>query len=174
MSLTLFDITIPVLLRGLDRVDNYLKIAEAHCEELGFDPAVLIQARLAPDMLTLAGQVQRASDTSKGCAARLSGKTAPVMGDTESTFAELFARVDNTRWFIRSVSADDMAQAEEKTIQMSYRSVDGELDAKTYVLTVVLPNFFFHISTLHGILRARGLEIGKRDYFGPLSYIQSA
>ena len=29
-----------------------------------------------------------------------------------------------------------------------------------------LPNFYFHAATAHGILRSKGVEIGKRDFMG--------
>jgi hypothetical protein len=32
--------------------------------------------------------------------------------------------------------------------------------------TFALPNFFFHITTVHDILRSRGLPVGKMTYLG--------
>jgi hypothetical protein len=36
----------------------------------------------------------------------------------------------------------------------------------TYLNFVVLPNFYFHLSTAYGILRNGGVDIGKNDFLG--------
>jgi hypothetical protein len=35
-----------------------------------------------------------------------------------------------------------------------------------YVLNFALPNFYFHFVTAYDILRAQGVDIGKRHYLG--------
>ena len=35
-----------------------------------------------------------------------------------------------------------------------------------YMATFVMPNFYFHMATVHGILRHNGVVIGKRDFLG--------
>jgi hypothetical protein len=32
----------------------------------------------------------------------------------------------------------------------------------------VLPNFFFHVTTAYDILRHNGVELGKKDFVGPI------
>jgi len=39
---------------------------------------------------------------------------------------------------------------------------------QAYLLHFALPNFFFHLTTAYAILRHNGVEIGKRDFLGPL------
>lgn len=36
-----------------------------------------------------------------------------------------------------------------------------------YLLSFALPNFYFHVSMVHAILRNNGVTIGKLDYLGP-------
>lgn len=166
MSLSLYDVTVPVLARGLAIVSRYLDKAEAHAKEHGIDPAVLITARLYPDMAPLAGQVQRVSDTSKGMIARLCGSEVPSFPDTETTFAELKERVAKTVALLDAVTPQQLENAETKRVEIKLRGGATVLTGKQYVLSFVLPNFFFHVTTLHGILRHNGVRIGKTDYLG--------
>ena len=96
MPLSLYEASVPVFLRGFRVLGTLLDRAEAHAAARGMDPAALIEARLAPDMYTLAGQVQCASDAAKLCAARLAGVERPSFADTEASFPELRERIART------------------------------------------------------------------------------
>ena len=41
-----------------------------------------------------------------------------------------------------------------------------EFNGADYVGKFVLPNVYFHITTAYGILRNRGVALGKPDYLG--------
>ena len=103
MSISMYQASVPVFLHGLGTLTHILRKGEAHAQETGADPASYVEGRLAPDMLTLAGQIQRASDTSKLALERISGVAAPKMEDNEKTFAELFARVERTAAYIGAI-----------------------------------------------------------------------
>ncbi len=100
----MYDLSVPALQRGLGVLSRYLDKASAYATERGFEPSILVNARLAPDMLPLVGQVQRASDTSKGGIARLTGLTAPSFPDTETTIDELKERIARTVAFLQTVT----------------------------------------------------------------------
>jgi hypothetical protein len=171
MSLTIYDISVPPLLRGLSILSTYLDHAQAFCVDQGIAEADMLNARLTDDMLNFTGQVQRASDSSKGGAARLSGSDIPSYADTEASFDELRERIARTIHYIQSIPPEDFEDAELRAVEMRFRSVNGVLSAPDYVLQVLLPNFFFHITTAHAILRHRKVPIGKRNYFGELAYL---
>ena len=166
MAISLYDASVPVFVRGLDQLTHILGKGLAHAQAQGLDPATLVQARLAPDMLTLAGQVQRASDASKLAAARLGGMTAPSFPDTESTYDELLARVAKTRDFL--VGVDRATIDGQESREMRLKVGDGEIvfDAQRYLLQFAIPNFFFHVTTAYDVLRHVGVPVGKRDYLG--------
>jgi hypothetical protein len=167
MSLSIYRISVPVLIRGLGVLSTYLDKAAAFATEKSIDPAVLVNARLAPTMLPLAGQVQRASDTSKGAIGRLTAIQVPSFSDTETTLDELKERIARTVEFLRSVRPEQMQDAEERSVELKFRTFTAKLRGDDYVLQFLLPNFFFHIATAHDILRHNGLDIGKTDYLGP-------
>ena len=76
MSLSMYQASIPVFVRMFGNLSAILDKAAAYAEAKKIDPAVLLNARLAPDMHPLTRQVQIASDAVKGCAARLAGVPA--------------------------------------------------------------------------------------------------
>jgi hypothetical protein len=153
--------SIPVFIRALDNLSAILKKGEAHAGSASF-----IDARLAPDMLTLAGQVQRASDAAKGAVARLGGVDNPSFPDTEKTFAELQARIKKTIDFLQGVKPAQIDGSEQKTIEMKAGGRELKFTGIDYLLGFALPNFFFHVTTAYAILRHKGVPIGKMDYLG--------
>lgn len=159
---TIYAYTVPVLVRGLGVLSVYMDKAAAHAAERGSDAADLINARLAPDMLPLSGQVQRASDTAKASIARLTGVAAPAFPDTETTFPELKERIARTIAFVESVTPQDFEGAESREMAVASFTFSGA----DYPMRFMLPNFFFHVATAHGILRQAGVKIGKLDYLG--------
>ena len=167
MSLSIYDVSVPLLARGLNILSTYLDKAEAHTKEKNIEPAVIIAARLFPDMLPLSGQIQRASDTSKAAMGRLAGIETPSFPDTERTFGELKERLAKTVAFLQSVDRKALEGSERRSIEMKFRSGPVLLSGEAFALTFMIPNFFFHVTTAHDILRHNGIPVGKSDYLGP-------
>ena len=117
-------------------------------------------------MRPLTFQIQTASDTAKGCAARLAGIEAPAMADTETTFPELQQRIAKTIAFLDSVKPAQLAGAEDREIVLKFPNGEMKFSGKDYVTGFALPNFYFHVTTAYAILRHNGIEIGKRDFLG--------
>ncbi|WP_027150321.1 DUF1993 family protein [Methylobacter tundripaludum] len=166
MSLTMYQASIPVFVRMLDNLSGILDKAAAHAEARKIDPAIFVNARLAPDMFPLSRQVQIATDMVKGCAARLAGIEVPSYEDNETTFSELQARIAKTKAFIESVSASQVDGSEERKITLKFGSKELSFLGQAYLLDFVLPNVHFHLTTTYAILRHNGVEIGKKDYTG--------
>ena len=102
MATELYDLTVPVFIRGLNALSGLLDKGAAFAAEKGIDPATLTGAQLIADMKPLTAQVQFACDTAKGTMTRL-GELEPVaMADTEQTFAELQARIAKTIALLRA------------------------------------------------------------------------
>jgi hypothetical protein len=166
MSISPYDLTIPTFQRGFATLSKLLDKAEAFAQEKAIKPEILVNARLAPDMLSLAGQIQRMSDTAKGAASRLTGTDAPSFPDDEVTLADLRARIEKTTTYLASVSQSAFDGAEERTVVLKTRGGELSSSGKDYLLTFVLPNFYFHLTTAYAILRHNGVPVGKLDYLG--------
>ena len=166
MSISAYEISIPALQRGFAVLGKLLDKAEAFADEKKIKPEILVNARLAPDMLSLAGQIQRLSDTAKGAAARLTGTEAPSFADDEVTLADLRARIQKTVDYLASVPEAAFEGADERTVTLKTRGGELSSSGKEYILTFVLPNFYFHLTTAYAILRHNGVAVGKLDFLG--------
>ncbi|MBO9516254.1 MAG: DUF1993 domain-containing protein [Variovorax sp.] len=166
MAFSLFDASVPVFTRGLGQLSHILDKGLAHAQASGIDPARLFDARLAPDMFTLAGQIQSASDAAKYGAARIAGATAPSFPDDEANYAALQARVAKTIDYLGSVDRAAIDGHEDREVVMKVRGNELRFTAQRYLLQFAVPNFFFHVTTAYDILRHSGVPLGKLDYLG--------
>lgn len=166
MSISLYDVSVPVLIRGLNNLSALLDKAAAHAAAKKIDPAVFAQLRLFPDMLPLARQVQIACDTSKGAAGRLAGIEIPKHEDNEVTLTDLKQRIAKTVDFLKSVKPEQLKDAESRPIEMKLPNRTLNFTGLSYLTGFVLPNLFFHESVTYALLRHNGVEIGKADFLG--------
>lgn len=168
MTISVYDISIPALRRGLTNLSTILDKAAAHAAARKYDSANLAQLRLFPDMHPLSRQVQIACDTAKGAAARLAGIETPKHEDTETTLDELKQRIAKTLDFLNTATPDQVNGPATRTIEIKFPNGAWKFTALAYVTDFVLPNFYFHESMVYALLRKSGVEIGKMDYLGAI------
>lgn len=166
MTISMYQASVPVFLQMLGNLRSLLEKGAAYAEARKFDASVLVNARLFPDMLPLARQIQIASDTAKGCGARLAGVEVPKFADNESSFPELIERIDKTIAFLKELQPAQIDGSEARTVVLPMRTGDLTFKGQQYLLGFALPNFFFHVTTAYNLLRHNGVEIGKMDYLG--------
>lgn len=166
MSISMYTLTVPPLVRVLNNLSGILKKGAAHAEARKIDPLVLTGSRLYPDMFPLTRQVYIATDMSKGCGARLAGVEVPKYDDVETAFPELVARIDKTLAFLNGFTPDQIDGSETRDIQLKIGGNLLQMKGLDYVLNFVKPNVYFHVTTAYNILRHNGVELGKRDFTG--------
>ncbi len=166
MSISMYDACAPRFASMLRNLDAILGKAQAHAAAKKIDPAVLMSARLFPDMLPFVKQVQIATDHAKGAVARLAGVEVPRFEDTEQSFDELRARLAKTIAFVESFSAEQFDGSEGRDISLRAGGKDLTFKGMPYLIGYAIPNFYFHLVTAYNILRHNGVEIGKGDYLG--------
>jgi len=129
----------------------------------------LVDARLAPDMYTLAQQVRLACDHAKDGSARLAGLVAPHFADDETNIGALRGRIAGTIGYLKGLDPSSFEDAEDRDSSIALPG--GKMiamDGLQFLRGWALPHFYFHLVTAYGILRHNGVAIGKRDY---MSYI---
>jgi hypothetical protein len=166
VSIDVYDQTIAAMSRALLNLDAIFSKTEAYAEERKIDPAVLVQARLFPDMLPFVAQIRIATDTAKGAAARLSGKDLPSWPDDEADFQQVHARIRKALDFLSGFKRDQFEGSEDKKIELKLGKEHVKFSGREYVLGFVLPNFYFHVTMAYAILRHSGVPLGKRDFLG--------
>jgi len=146
--------------------------AEAHATAKGYDASILLEARLAPDMFPLVRQFQSACDSAKFAAAFTAGKEPPSHPDTEKTFGELRTRISSVVEYLGTFGEADFANADAGEVKRP-RWEGKSMRATDYLVEQGLPNYFFHLNMIYALLRHNGVELGKRDYIGQLSFRRS-
>lgn len=165
-TLSMYSASVPAFIRMLGNLRAILEKGAAYAAARKFDPAVLVNGRLAPDMFALARQIQIATDAVKGCVSRLAGVEIPKYEDTEATLPDLIARLDKTIAYVKTFKPAQIDGTEEKAIVIKSPRGDLNFNGQQYLVHFVLPNLYFHVTTAYNILRHNGVEIGKQDYLG--------
>jgi hypothetical protein len=166
MSISMYQASSPRFINALKNLSAILDKAQAHAEARKIDPAVLMNARLFPDMFPLKRQVQIACDNAKGAVARLAGVEIPRHEDTEESIADLKARIAKTIAFVETIRPAQIDGSEERNVHLKLGAREVDWAGMQYLLGYALPNFYFHAVTAYDILRHCGVELAKRDYIG--------
>jgi uncharacterized protein len=166
MSISMYQASVPVFARILNNLALILDKAAAHAEARKIEPSVLLNSRLYPDMLPFVKQIQIATDGAKGGCARLAGMEPPKYEDNEASFPDCVARIRKTIAYIETLQAGQIDGSESRTITLPMRNGTRTFEGMPYLLTHVLPNFYFHVTTAYAILRHNGVELGKQDFLG--------
>ena len=175
MALSMFDASVPSMLRQLAALDAILEKAAAHAAARKIDPAVLLATRLHPDMFPLTRHVQLTCDFAKNAVARLAGQEPPRWPDEEATFGQLKVRIAKTVDFVKTFPAPQLEGAETRDITLPPRRAlalsplggkPATFKGALFLFNFALPNFYFHATTVYDILRHCGVELGKRDFMG--------
>ena len=164
MKLSMHAMSVDVFTQTLGNLSGILEKAAATAAQRKFDAAVLLGARLAPDMLPLTRQVQIAGDIAKNSVARLARQEPPRFEDNETSIEQLRARIARTIDFLNSVPASALEGSETRDITVPVGERTLEFKGLEFLSRWAIPNVFFHVTTAYDILRHNGVELGKRDF----------
>ncbi|MGK0408136.1 MAG: hypothetical protein ACJASB_000278 [Shewanella psychromarinicola] len=166
-----YDLTVVQFSKMLNNLSAILAKGEDFADVKKIEMSVLLNSRLAADQFNLIRQVQIACDTAKLSVARLTGQqdSAPKHEDNETTVAELQTRITSVIGYLATFKADDFVGAHTRKIT-HHRWNDKYLTGHDFLLEHAIPNVHFHITTAYSILRHNGVEVGKKDYLGAMSF----
>lgn len=168
MTFSIYEASAPVFVSSLTNMQAWLDKAASEKS-----PDELIKACLIEEMRPLSSQIQMTSDIAKNAMARLTGVDAPVMPDTEASFAELQERCAKTISYIKSIDPVALKDSAEREIVLKFPNGKGYyFTGADYLTGFALPNFYFHVSMTYAILRAQGVSVGKMDYLQHLGPTQ--
>ncbi len=168
MSLSMYEIAVPVFTQQMTALTTELDLAEAHCAERKIEESVVLQMRLFPDMLTMAQQVRQATGHVAGAMARLAGADVPKPAADGTSFAELKDQVAAALAAMGGYGPEQLAGSEDKEVVLVRPGVTTTFAGRDYLLHNAIPQVCFHVATCHGILRHAGVELGKRHYLSPI------
>jgi hypothetical protein len=161
----IYAFTIPLFIQGLETVTRILDKAEAHAKGAAGMQA-LLEARLHPDMFNLLQQVQYACFLPVDFARHFSKQEAPRVGYDEVSLEDLKASIATTIDYLKAIDPEHIRGREKHALPMFFDETLG-LPPQEHAARVMLPDFFFHVTTAYCILRHKGVPLGKSDFLGP-------
>ncbi len=168
-------LTVPTFAQMLKGLIAQLDKGAALAGDKAFDPSVLVNARLAPDMFPLSAQVRFACFQATDAVARLTGLQGPGMPEGEASLDDLKGHIADALAFVEGAptAAFDGAEAREIRLELQGGLV-FEMTGAQFVRDWALPQFYFHAVTAYDILRHNGVALSKRDYVAhALAYLKS-
>jgi hypothetical protein len=168
MPLSLYEISVPSLRRGLRNLSHILNKAAENAAARQIDPATLLEMRLYPDMHPMVRHTQYATDSARNGAGKLAGIVVADFPYTESSFAQLQDRIQRSLLYIDSIPAAQIDDSEERKIDQVVRGTPRVLSARLYLTGFVLPNIYFHSTVVYSLLRHCGVPLGKLDFLGSI------
>lgn len=164
MSISMYEASIPHFIRMLGNLSAILDKASTHAQTNNVKESVLINARLAPDMYPLSQQIQIVTDMARACAARLVGLETARYENNEANFADLKARIANTIVILREVDREQIDNSFDQIVSIKMHDKEVVYTGQVYLLDVIIPHFYFHVTMVYAILRHHGVVLGKKDY----------
>jgi uncharacterized protein len=165
MTFSMHSMSVGAFVPMLRTLSELLEKGAEHATAKTIDPSLLVNGRLAPDMLPLSKQVQLACRYAVEATARLTGREPPPFEDDEKTLAELGARIATALDYLEKTDASAFDGADDRDLE--FPLIKGMVfQAKGFQVLRdwMLPHFYFHVVTAYDILRHGGVEIGKQDY----------
>lgn len=166
MSISLYQVSIPVFIKFLGNLSLILDKAAAFAAEKKIEQSVLLDTRLYPNMFTFGRQIQRVTDHATSYSARLAGLTPPVFDISLTTIADYQALIKASIEFLSDLQASQIDGQESREISIPRGNEVRVVQGQTHLLNNILPNFYFHLTTAYAVLRNIGLDVGKQDFLG--------
>jgi uncharacterized protein len=164
MSISMYEASVPHFIRMLGNLSSILDKVSAHTQAKNIEESIFINARLAPDMYPLSQQIQIVTYMSKACAARLAGLEIPRYENNDVTLADFKASIAKTIAFLKGIDREQIDNSYDQTITIKLPDKEVVYTSQVYLLDVIIPHFYFHVTAAYAILRHHGVELGKKDY----------
>lgn len=165
MAISMYAASAPTFVQFLTSLSTNLDKAASYAAAKNIDPTIYLRTRLYPDMLPLAMQVGLANRQAINTCARLAGVDPLVLPTAEPSMDDLKQRIDETIRYLNGFSRAQLDGTDDKSIVVKYPSgVERRFTGGAMLLSFSLPNFYFHVTVAHCILRHCGIDVGKKDF----------
>ena len=154
-----------VFSRGLQTLSHLLAKGEEFAKAKGGVGPDILEWRLAEDMYPLRFQAQTVIRISGAWSARAAGVETPPDPESAMTLEELRAAIADVQARLAAFKPEQFAGRDAQAVTFNIGAIEPTLPVGQWLPGFALPNFFFHLSMTYAILRNRGVELGKRDFF---------
>lgn len=157
--------------KGLTTLDHILGKGAAFAASKGVSEAEMLEWRLVDDMYPLRFQAVVVINLAKQWTARAAGLPVPediggagqVAGDLD--LGQLRTAIAEAKDHLTGLKAEQFDGRDAVMLKVPLGQIEPELPIGQWLAGFATTNFYFHLSTAYGILRSRGVPIGKVDLF---------
>jgi hypothetical protein len=152
--------------KALDATAHILAKGAAHAAAQGVSDQDFLGWKLVDDMLPLSFQLSMVINFSQSYTARAAGIDVPPALPADLDVAGFQAAITAAKAFLATLTPDQFAGREDVPATIKLGDVmEPTLPIGQWVTGFATTNIHFHLSMVYGILRMRGVAIGKADLF---------
>ena len=168
MAFDLYAAFVPTARQLLEAMSGVIDKAEQYVQDGNCSADDLYEARLAEDMWPLPWHVRACwMHTGYALDQLAGGAFTPDFTDIPGDFPAMRSMVGAAAERMAAATSGEIALLAERPIDFV---LGGEtrftLPGERFLLGFNMPNLQFHATTFYGILRMKGVPLGKRDYMG--------
>jgi hypothetical protein len=152
--------------RLLGTADHLLAKGVEHAKAVHVSEQDMLNWRLNDDMQPLRFQFMVVCNFAQQWPARAAGISVPADISDQLDVAEFKTAISASRSFLTDLRGEQFNGRDDIPITFTIGTgMELTLPAGQWLTVFATTNLYFHLSTAYGILRARGVQIGKRDLF---------
>lgn len=170
MTTSLYDATVLTYTQQLSALDRILKRGAAHCSEQGLNVEELVELRLHHDMLPFRFQVLSTISHSVGALEGVRKGVFSPFSKGSHNYAELQQAVGEALETLDKVTAAEVNELADREMIFQTGDIKLPFTGEDFLLSFSLPNFYFHAAIAYGLLRSKGVALGKRDFLGRMRF----
>jgi hypothetical protein len=165
MTVSLFTF-IDLFDRQVATASSLLAKGAAHAEAVGVSEADMLQWRLIDDMQPLGFQLMVVCNFTRLWPARVAGLPLPAEVTADLDVAGFQAALADARAYLAALKPEQFAGRDDVPLTVTIgNGMSPTLPSGQWLTVFATTNLYFHLSTAYGILRSKGVPIGKIDLF---------
>ena len=152
--------------RGLDTAAHLLTKGADFAKAQGASEAEILDWRLIDDMQPLRFQVMVVCNFARQWPARVAGLPVPTEITDDLDLAGFRTAIADAKAYLATLTPAQFEGRDD--IPLTYTLGTGmtpTLPSGQWLRVFATTNFYFHLTTAYGILRSRGVPLGKADLF---------
>ena len=165
MTVNLFSF-VDMYSKALGTAAHILGKGVEHARATGASDAEVLTWRLIDDMAPLAFQLMVVVNFTRLWPARAAGLPLPAEVSAELSVAEFQTAIAEAKAWLAALTPEQFAGRDDVPLTVTLGTgMEPTLPAGQWITGFATTNIFFHLSTAYGILRSKGVQIGKVDLF---------
>jgi hypothetical protein len=152
--------------RLLDIGSHLLKKGAEHAKAAGEAEGSILDWRLIDDMAPLRFQVAILCNFSRQWTARVAGLPVPDAIEQDLSLEGFQAAIADAKAYLAALKPEQFVGRDDVPLTVALgNGMEPTLPAAQWLTGFATTNLYFHMSTAYGILRSKGVQIGKIDLF---------